>query len=76
MYYNYQRLRGLIREHCGTQQKFADKIGISTVSLSQRLNGKLQFTQKEMEYAMPIFGLNNDSIPSIFFESSVRKTVI
>ena len=76
MHYNYQRLRGLIREHCGTQQKFANKIGISTMTLSQRLNGKLQFTQKEMEDTMAIFELSNENIPLIFFESSIRKTVI
>ena len=38
MSWDYSKLRGKIREVCGTQDAFADRIGIGRVSLSQRLN--------------------------------------
>lgn len=46
--YNYNRLKGRIRERYHTQEKFADALGIGRVSLSQRLSNKLEFTQDEI----------------------------
>lgn len=47
MAWDYRMLRGKIREVCETQDNFADKLGIGRVSLSHRLNNKLEFSQDE-----------------------------
>ena len=36
--YDYRKLRGRIREMFGTQANFAKKIGLSEVSVSNKLN--------------------------------------
>ena len=43
MSWDYSKLRGKIREVCGTQDAFADRIGIGRVSLSQVLTMLLIF---------------------------------
>ena len=42
--YDYRKLRGKIKEVCGTQDAFSEKLGIGRVSLSQRLNNQLEFS--------------------------------
>ena len=48
MSWKYDKLRGKIKEVCGTQDAFAEKLGIGRVSLSQRLNNQLEFSQCEI----------------------------
>lgn len=48
MPYSYNKLRGRIVEKYGTQQKFAEKIGISENSMSLKMNGKTGFSQADM----------------------------
>ena len=40
MNWRYDKLRGKIKEVCGTQDMFAEKLGIGRVSLRQRLNNQ------------------------------------
>ena len=56
MKWNYNKLRGKIREVCGTQDVFAEKLGMGRVSLSQRLNNILEFSQQEIYKACEILG--------------------
>ena len=69
--YNYSKLKGKIKELFDTQEKFALALGIGRVSLSQRLNGKLEFSQKEMDRAVEILNLKKSDIPSYFFDENV-----
>lgn len=39
--FDYARLRGKIKEVFGTQDAFADAIGLGRVSVSQRLNNQI-----------------------------------
>lgn len=73
MEWNYQKLRGKIKEICGTQDNFAEKLGINRVSLSQRLNNLLEFTQKEIYKSCEILGIERADIPEYFFTLKVRK---
>lgn len=66
--YDYSKLKGKIKELFDTQENFALALGIGRVSLSQRLNGKLQFSQKEMDRAVEILKLKKSDIPSYFFD--------
>ena len=47
--YEYAKLRGRIVEKFGTLCAFAEKLGISNVCMSKKLNGKIGFSQQDIE---------------------------
>ena len=49
MPFTYDKLRGRIVEKYGTQEKFAEAVGISTVTLSRKMSGKVGFSQRDIE---------------------------
>ena len=64
---NYSKLRGRIKE-CGyTQDKLAQEIGINKSSLSCKLNGKYDFTSKEIDCICKVLDISNDEIGAYFF---------
>lgn len=69
--FDYCKLRGRIKEVCMTQDAFAKAIGIGRVSLSQRLNNQLDFTQKEIYDSVNALNLEIGDIPSYFFTKKV-----
>ena len=71
MNWDYSKLRGRIREICGTQEEFAERLGIGRVSLSQRLNNALEFTQNEIFKACEILNIDFADIPLYFFALKV-----
>lgn len=71
--YDYMKLRGKIREKFGTQAKFADKLGISEVSLSAKLNNIVQWTQEEIESSVDLLGIPWKELPEYFFTRKVEK---
>ena len=71
MSWDYSKLRGRIKEICGTQDVFADKIGIGRVSLSQRLNNALEFSQDEMFKSCDVLNIDKCDIPIYFFTPKV-----
>lgn len=70
--FDYSKLRGKIREF-GTQEAFANAIGISTVTLSERLNNKSQFTQNEINKTVDILKIEPEEIPIYFFTPKVKE---
>lgn len=46
--YKYNKLRGKNVEKYGTQERFAEAIGISENSLSKKMNGKTGISQSDM----------------------------
>ena len=48
MGYSYDKLRGRIIEKYGSQERFAEALGISTNSLSKKMTGKTGFSQKDI----------------------------
>ena len=71
MAYDYRKLRGRIREVCGTETKFANQLGIIRVSLSKRLNCELEFSQDEIRRSCEILGIEPSCISSYFFKTKV-----
>lgn len=67
MKFNYSKLRGKIREMYSTQDNFAEKLGIGRVSLSQRLNNLLEFSQSEIFKACELLDIPLNRIPEYFF---------
>lgn len=73
MAFNYAKLRGKIKETFGTQERFAKAMGLSTVSLSAKLNNTVPFTGPEMNKACEILGVSVDFIPIYFFTEKVKS---
>lgn len=71
--FDYSRLRGKIKEVFGTQDAFADAIGLGRVSVSQRLNNQLEFSQQEMFRSADVLGFSRGEIPEYFFTEKVQK---
>ncbi|MGM9683154.1 MAG: DUF739 family protein [Eubacteriales bacterium] len=69
---SYAKLRGKIREVFGTQEAFADAIGMSTVSLSQRLNGRLEWRTSEIAAACKVLGIPLENNAEYFFTKKVK----
>jgi hypothetical protein len=66
--YNYRKLRGMIREYCGTLKAYADSIGIGTTALHSRLNSDVPFTQEEIRKTNELFGITDPHLTDqIFF---------
>lgn len=74
--FNYSKLRGKIKEVFNTQDKFAEALGIGRVSLSQRLNNILEFSQNEIYISCKLLGIQAIEIADYFFclESSETRT--
>lgn len=71
MVWIYNKLRGRIKEVCGTQDAFAKELGLGRVSLSQRLNNQLEFSQDEIFKTCEILKIDLSEIPVYFFTVKV-----
>ena len=72
MMYDYSKLCGKIREKFVTQEAFANGLGISSTTLSNKLNNKVQWSQEEMWKAVELFGEPVAKIPAYFFTEKVQ----
>lgn len=73
MAFEYSELVKLIRYKFGTQDNFAKALSIGRVSLSQRLNNRLEFSQEEILRAARLLDIPEEEIPKYFFEEKVQK---
>lgn len=64
---SYAKLRGKIREVFGTQEAFAEAMGMSTVTLSQRLNNKVEWKTNEIAMACELLGIPLEEVAAYFF---------
>ena len=65
---NVRKLRGRIREYYDTQADFAVAMGKSPATLSQKLNGKVDFDRKEIETICNLLHIPAVDIPVYFFD--------
>jgi transcriptional regulator with XRE-family HTH domain len=68
---DYKKLNGRIREYYDTYGKFAEALGISRSSLSQKINGRVDFTQSEIMRAVELLEINLSNIGLYFFKTNV-----
>ena len=73
MEFDYNRLRGKIREKYSTERAFAEKMGLGRTSLSQKLNGEVDFTQRQIHTAVRLLDIEPREISSYFFTAKVQK---
>lgn len=64
----YSNLRGKIRAKYKTQACFAEALGLSLSSLSQKLNGRVEFTCSEMAKACGLLGIPLAEASAYFFD--------
>ena len=67
MNYDYSKLRGRIREICGSEKEFSKQINLSNVSLSYKLNGKREWTQNEINKVLSVLKIPKEELADYFF---------
>lgn len=65
--FDYSKLKGRIKEICGTQKDFAERLGISEGSLTSKLLGHTYFTQEEIRRSMGILAIIPTKVHEYFF---------
>lgn len=63
---NKQRLKGYAILNGDTLFELANKIGISTSSMSERLQNRREFTAREISKIMELYKLSPDEVVEIF----------
>lgn len=71
--YDYRKLRGRIREKCGTQEKFAKSINRSNPYVSKVLNGQSYFSQNDIDESARALEIPVTEIGVYFFNQKVHK---
>lgn len=71
MSYNYSKLRGRIKEKYETQENLAKKMGLSKISLSKKLNNKIEFKQDEIKKMINLLEINENEVAIYFFNKVV-----
>ena len=65
--FNFNKLKGRIREVCGTQERFANIMNISVPALIKKLNNQSQFTQSEIFKAREVLKIEENELDAYFF---------
>lgn len=73
VFFDFSKLRGLMREKSITQDELADKIHISPTSLSYKLNSKVAFSPKELLKIQQVLEISDNHFKDYFFSAVVRK---
>ena len=72
MGYDYSKLEGRIVEKFGTRENFAKSLGVTTKSISEKLNNKTIWKQPEISKAMELLSISGKDIESYFFKKNPR----
>lgn len=70
---SYAKLRGRIKEYFGSNESFANKMGMDTSTLSQKLNNKSSWKREEIEKACNILCIDIREVYLYFFTAKVEK---
>lgn len=74
MVFDFSKLRGRIKEQFGSEKAFAEALGMTTSSLSARLNGKIQFDSDEIYLAAELLNIPDEEIGAYFFKPKFEKS--
>lgn len=70
--YDYSKLLGRITEKFGTQSRFSEAMDMSERTLSLKLNGKVDWKQRDIDKACGLLGLDETDIATYFFALKVQ----
>ncbi|MBQ3195942.1 MAG: DUF739 family protein [Clostridia bacterium] len=73
MFYNYDKLKGRIKEKFGTNRAFAAAVGRSERSVSLKLNSLVPWTQTEIEASCEALDIPYTDISAYFFAKQVQR---
>ena len=72
MVYDYSKLEGKIIEKFGTRERFAKALGITTKTISEKLNNKTIWKQPEISKAMELLSISGEDIESYFIKKKTH----
>ena len=72
--FDFNKLKGRIKEIYGTQSAFAIAMLMDEATLSKKLNNKVEFSPKEIVKACLLLCINLTEIETYFFTLVVQKT--
>lgn len=67
----YPKLRGRIVELYGNNERFREKLGISKVSMSKKLNGLTGFSQADILKWSDLLKIDINDVGSYFFDKNI-----
>lgn len=74
MKYNFDKLKGKIKEVFNTQNDFANAMNITPTTLSAKLNNQFYFSSDEISKAVELLNIQNPTEAwNIFFTVEVDK---
>lgn len=73
--YDYSLLLDEIEKKYGTQENFANAMGMLPSALSNKLSNENRFTQDQMEKAISLLGLSGARAHKCFFTHKVQKNL-
>ncbi len=73
MAYRYDDLIGRIIAKFGSRKAFADAMHMTAESLSQKLNGKRYFNQKQITKACELLEIDESEVTKYFFTLKVQS---
>lgn len=65
--FDYSKLRGRIREVFGTEERFAEALGITPTSLSGKWSGKSSFRQSQISRSCELLKIPFRDVGQYFF---------
>ncbi len=72
--FDYTELRKKIREYGYTQETLSKALEMGRVSLNQRLNNILEFSNNEIIRCCELLEIDTSEIPNYFFVEKVQKS--
>jgi hypothetical protein len=72
MVYDYSKLEGRIVEKFSTRENFAKSLGVTTKSISEKLNNKTIWKQPEISKAMELLSISGKDIELYFFKKKSK----
>lgn len=69
--FDYSKLRGRIVEKCGSIEAFAQTVGISSVSMSKKLNNKTDISREDILRWAEVLDIAKENYGVYFFTKNV-----
>lgn len=69
--FDYSKLRGRIVEKCGSIEAFAQTVGISSVSMSKKLNNKTDISREDILRWAEVLDIAKENYGAYFFTKNV-----